>query len=386
MVNIVSGGTELGPHLSAHSGLQKISLTGSTETGKKVMAAAERLTRITLELGGNDPAIVLPDVVVDETAEKVSQAAFGNSGQICRAIKRVYVHADIYDRFCDAMGAYAAAAVVGNGLEPGTQFGPVQNKDQFDRVKELLAEAESVGRVMPGGGVVDAPGFFVRPTVVRDIDETSRLVVEEQFGPLVPVMSFTDIDDVVDRANDSVFGLVASVWSTDIDAATAIAHRISAWNRVGEQAQRPDTGRTDRRCQAVRRRYRTWGSRAARIYPDQGDQRRAPVAIRTSARPACGTQIPQAGRTRPVAAAGRVRSRVPSEPCAVGPNLRVRRGISCPTIRTIPSPSSRSVRRLQPLTRTGPGLRGVRRRIYRFDRVSRIGATPEIPHEWSTLR
>ncbi|MBV6754989.1 aldehyde dehydrogenase family protein [Rhodococcus opacus] len=229
VVNIVSGGPELGPHLSAHPGLQKVSLTGSTETGKKVMAAAaERLTRVTLELGGNDPAIVLPDADVDEVAEKVFNAAFGNSGQICRAIKRIYVHADLYDRFCDRLAARAANAIVGNGMEPGTQFGPVQNQAQFDRIKEILADAETAGKVMPGGGVVDGPGYFVRPTIVRDVDESSRLVVEEQFGPVVPVMPYTDIDDVVARANDSEFGLAASVWSTDIDAATAIAHRISA--------------------------------------------------------------------------------------------------------------------------------------------------------------
>lgn len=229
VVNIIAGGSELGPALASHPGLRKVTFTGSTGAGKKVMqAAAANLARVTLELGGNDPAIVLPDVDLSGVVEKIFASAFGNSGQVCRAVKRVYVHRDIYDEFCDRIAERAKNAVVGNGMENGVDFGPVQNKQQFEHLQVLLAEAEKLGTVLPGGGVVDGPGFFVRPTVVRDMPDDSQLVADEQFGPILPVLPFEDLEDAISRANSGPYGLAASVWSSDMEAAYAIAGKIEA--------------------------------------------------------------------------------------------------------------------------------------------------------------
>ncbi|ABE36667.1 aldehyde dehydrogenase family protein [Paraburkholderia xenovorans LB400] len=229
VVNIVSGGDELGPVLTSHPGIRKVSFTGSTETGKKVMAsAATHLARVTLELGGNDPAILLDKVDLEHTATAIFASAFGNSGQVCRAIKRVYVPRPIYEPFCAALAERARAAVVGDGLTDGVQFGPVQNAAQFERLKELHADAQQRGTVMPGGGPVKGPGYFFRPTIVKDIASDSRLVVEEQFGPILPVIAYDELEEAVEMANNSQYGLAASVWSTDSQAAFAVADRIVA--------------------------------------------------------------------------------------------------------------------------------------------------------------
>lgn len=229
VLNVVAGGDELGPALTAHPDIRKISFTGSTETGRMVMrAAAPHLTRITLELGGNDPAIVLADADVDNTAALIFGSAFGNSGQVCRAVKRVYAHASVYERLCQQLAERARRAVVGDGLTVGVEFGPVQNRPQYERLRALLDEAEAHGTVMPGGGLMNGPGFFVRPTVVKDIAHDSRLVQEEQFGPILPVMAFTQLDEAIDRANAGPYGLAASVWTADLALAGVIAARLDA--------------------------------------------------------------------------------------------------------------------------------------------------------------
>ena len=181
--------------------------------------AAGLLKRITLELGGNDAGIVLSDVDPKETAPKVFDSAFQNSGQVCIAMKRLYVHEDIYDEMCDELATLANETVIGNGLEQGTKLGPLNNKMQFERVKELIEEAKKDGNVIAGGEVPDAPGYFIKPTIVRDIEEGSRLVDEEQFGPVLPVLKFNEEDDAVARANASAWGLGGSVWSSDLDKA-----------------------------------------------------------------------------------------------------------------------------------------------------------------------
>jgi acyl-CoA reductase-like NAD-dependent aldehyde dehydrogenase len=228
VVNVVSGGNELGEWLTAHPDVRKISFTGSTATGRKVMAsAAGSLKRVTLELGGNDPAIVLPDVDVEKTAQALFWAAFQNSAQFCVAAKRVYVHEEIYDELASALVAYAATVRVGDGLLQGVDLGPIQNRMQFEKLKDLLGSAREEGlHFLAGGDIPDGKGYFVPITIVDNPPETSRVVVEEAFGPVLPLLRFTDIDDVVARANDTEYGLAASVWSRDIAKAEAIAARL----------------------------------------------------------------------------------------------------------------------------------------------------------------
>lgn len=224
VVNVVTDCNDLGARLASHPDVAKVSFTGSTETGRKVMAgAASSLKRLTLELGGNDAAIVLPDVDVERTAREVYAAAFMNAGQVCLAIKRVYVHADIYDQMCAALARLADEAVVDDGLTQGAQMGPLQNKAQFEKIKGFLAGARADGMVIAGGAVEERPGYFLRPTIVRDIADGARLVDEEQFGPILPVIRFTDAEDALARANASPWGLGGSVWSADRERAYALA-------------------------------------------------------------------------------------------------------------------------------------------------------------------
>ncbi len=229
VLNAVSGGDRLGPWLTAHPGIDKISFTGSTETGRRVMAsAANRLTRVTLELGGNDAAIVLPDIDVDAMAPKIFWSAFRNSAQICVATKRLYIHADIYDRLSQALVAYAATVPLGDGMLPGSQLGPIQNKVQFGRVKSIIDDCRTQGHRFLCGGTMDdgQDGFFIPVTMVDNPPETSRVVREEAFGPILPLLKFTDIDDAVARANDCDYGLGGSVWSADPVAALGVAQRL----------------------------------------------------------------------------------------------------------------------------------------------------------------
>ncbi|WP_103727652.1 aldehyde dehydrogenase family protein [Novosphingobium sp. HII-3] len=226
--NVVSGGDQLGPWLTAHPDVDKVSFTGSSATGRRVMeSAAANLKRLTLELGGNDAAIVMPDVNVEEVAEKLFWAAFGNSGQICIATKRMYVHKDVYDAVAHALVEYARKVKVGDGLDQGTDMGPVQNKVQFDRVKNLIEDARASGlNFLVGGDVPQADGYFVPVTIVDNPPENSRVVQEEAFGPVLPLLKFDEVDEVVARANASEYGLAGSIWSADVDKAVEIASRL----------------------------------------------------------------------------------------------------------------------------------------------------------------
>jgi acyl-CoA reductase-like NAD-dependent aldehyde dehydrogenase len=207
----------------------KVAFTGSTATGKKVMeTVAGTLKRLTLELGGNDAAIVLEDADPKDVAPKIYAGAMFNSGQACIAIKRLYVHNSIYDAVCDELGKLARETVVGDGLEKGTQMGPIQNKAQFEKVKGFLEDARKTGKIVAGGKALEREGYFVQPTIVRDISDNARLVREEQFGPVLPVLRYSDIDDAIARANDTDFGLGGSVWSSDRDRAFKVAARINS--------------------------------------------------------------------------------------------------------------------------------------------------------------
>ncbi len=234
VINVLAGGDDLGRWMTEHPGIDKIGFTGSVEAGKQVMAAAAKtLKRVTLELGGNDAAIVLDDVDPKAIAPKLFFASFVNSGQVCMAIKRIYAHERVYDAICGALADEARKATVGSGLEPDTQLGPIQNREQYDRVVGLLEETKRSGaRILAGGDVPATDGYFIPPTIVADIDEQSRLVREEQFGPIVPVLKFTDEEDALRRANDTRYGLSGSVWSSNPDRAAALASRLevgTAW-------------------------------------------------------------------------------------------------------------------------------------------------------------
>ncbi len=230
VLNIVTGGDALGPWMTSHPGIDKISFTGSSATGRKVMAsAAETLKRVTLELGGNDAAIVLPDVDVAEVAEKLFWAAFGNSGQICIATKRMYVHKDIYEPLKTAIVDYAKTVKMGDGAEQGTQLGPINNKLQYERVLDLIADSKAKGyKFLMGGEASPAPGYFVPITIIDNPPEDSRIVQEEQFGPVLPLLSFDTLEEAIDRANASPYGLGASIWTADEAKALDISSRIAA--------------------------------------------------------------------------------------------------------------------------------------------------------------
>ncbi|MDA5195048.1 aldehyde dehydrogenase family protein [Govanella unica] len=229
VVSVITDANDLGGVLTKHPDIRKVSFTGSTETGKKVMAsAADTIKRITLELGGNDAAIVLGDVDPKQAAPGIFAGAFTNAGQVCLAIKRVYAHESIYDALCDELGELAKAAVVGDGLEQGTTIGPVQNRMQFEKLKGFLDDARKNGTIVAGGEVSDQPGYFIRPTIVRDVTDGMKIVDEEQFGPILPIIKFSDKEDALKRANASPYGLGGSIWATDPTAAYDLATRMDS--------------------------------------------------------------------------------------------------------------------------------------------------------------
>ncbi|MFT6711701.1 MAG: acyl-CoA reductase-like NAD-dependent aldehyde dehydrogenase [Arenicella sp.] len=228
VLNVLHGDAEIGSGMSCHDGINKMIFTGSTPTGKRIMEAASvNLKRLTLELGGNDAGIVLPGADVAAIAPKLFGAGFHNNGQTCTALKRLYVHESQYEEMCSALAEQANNTVVGNGLDEASQLGPLQNAKQLEIVKSLLGSAISNNaRIVAGGNEIDGPGYFFQPTIVADQSDGDRLVDEEQFGPVMPVIKYSDIEDVIERANRSSSGLGGSVWSDDIETAKEIASRL----------------------------------------------------------------------------------------------------------------------------------------------------------------
>jgi len=229
VLNIVSGGNELGQIMTEHPDIAKISFTGSTATGKRVMASASgNLKRLTLEMGGNDAAIVLADADWKAIIPDLFWAAFGNSGQWCIAVKRLYVHSSIHADFLKAFVEFASSKTVGNGMDPATDLGPIQNKMQYNKLLDLFKDTADKGYTIAMGGKIDpaAVGNFVPVTIVDNPPENSRIVQEEPFGPILPIIAFDDVEDVIERANATSFGLAGSVWGGNREEAIAVAKRL----------------------------------------------------------------------------------------------------------------------------------------------------------------
>lgn len=242
VLNIVVGGDELGEAMARHPCIHKLSLTGSTKTGCKAMSAAgSSLKRLTLELGGNDPAIILPDADPEEVARPIIQAAFRNSGQVCSAIKRLYLPTELRDAVFETLIDSISQYKMGNGLDPEVNFGPLSHIGALSRVERLVKDAISKGgKILCGGLKSQRSGYFYPPTLVSDVDNGIALVDEEQFGPVLPLITYNDIEEAIEKANDSPFGLSASVWTSNSDKGLAVANQLVA-GRVGVNGhKRPD--------------------------------------------------------------------------------------------------------------------------------------------------
>ena len=232
VLSAVSGGDDLGKWITSHPGINKVAFTGSTETGRHVMrSAADTIKRVTLELGGNDPAIVLPDVDAKAIAPELFWAAFQNNAQFCNVSKRLYIHEDIYDEVRDALVEFIEKNIkVGDGTLEDTDLGPIQNSMQYGKVKDYFADCHANGYQFALGGKIDenAKGWFVPVSLVDNPPENSRIVQEEPFGPILPLLKWSDEDDVIARANDTIYGLGATVWGKDLNAVERIGSQLEA--------------------------------------------------------------------------------------------------------------------------------------------------------------
>lgn len=230
VVQVLSGDDRTGQALVADERVRKISFTGSQRAGRAIMTASgPSLKRLTLELGGNDAGLVLPDAEPSAFAEELFWGAFSNCGQVCAGLKRLYVPQDRLAEYAEALAEVAAGVVVGPGTQPGVDIGPVQNRPQLERVRTLLADSVADGaEVAYSGPIPDRPGYWHPVTVVVAHDDSQPIVAEEQFGPVLPVLGYGTVDEAVERANSTSFGLGSSVWSPDEEQATAVADRLVA--------------------------------------------------------------------------------------------------------------------------------------------------------------
>lgn len=218
---------DLGAMLSSHPDVAHVSFTGSTPTGKKVLtSAADTLKRFTLELGGNDAAIVLDDVDIEWAADRIYAAAFINAGQVCYATKRVYAPRKLADELSAALARLAEAAILGDGMDPATTMGPLQNRMQFDKVLGYIASAKAEGGTFLTGGEPTGQGYFIAPSIVTGLPDDARLVLEEQFGPVLPIQVYDDLDEAIIKANDVEYGLGGTIWTSDVRRGIEVAGRI----------------------------------------------------------------------------------------------------------------------------------------------------------------
>ncbi|GGG12025.1 aldehyde dehydrogenase [Rhizobium wenxiniae] len=218
---------DLGPLLTSHEDVAHVSFTGSTPTGKKVLeSTVSTLKRFTLELGGNDAAIVLDDADIDKVAPAIFRAATLNAGQICFATKRVYAPKKLIEPLTEALVALAKEAKVGDGLEQGTTIGPIQNKMQYDKLQGFIEDSRHNGRIVAGGERTDGNGYFIKPTIVRDLPNDARLVKEEQFGPVLPIQVYDSVDSAIAEANSVEFGLGGIIWTGDVERGVSVASKI----------------------------------------------------------------------------------------------------------------------------------------------------------------
>ncbi|MBT8161824.1 MULTISPECIES: aldehyde dehydrogenase family protein [Arthrobacter] len=231
LLTVVSGGRDVGEALATHPGVGKIMFTGSTATGKAIIrSSADTVKRLTLELGGNDAGIVLPDADPKAIAQDLFWGAFINTGQTCAALKRLYVPDSLYEAVCTELTSVAAAMPMGVGLDEANVLGPLQNRAQYEIVARLVDAARDAGaRILTGGNPdTSKPGNFYPATLVADIENTNPLVTEEQFGPALPIIRYSTIEEAITMANALDVGLGASVWSPDLDAARNVAARLQA--------------------------------------------------------------------------------------------------------------------------------------------------------------
>lgn len=230
VINVVTGPDPLGELLTSHPVPRKVSFTGSIRAGGHIAAdAAANLKRFTLEMGGNDAALVLPGADIEAIASPIFWSSFMNNGQICAVIKRVYVHASQHAAMVEALAEIARGVKVGDPSEEGVQLGPLSTRPQYERVVELLNDAiEHGARAAAGGAPLDRSGYFVAPTILDNVEDGARIVDEEQFGPILPVIAYNDIEDGIRRVNGTDFGLAASVWGPDAAQNAEIVTRLEA--------------------------------------------------------------------------------------------------------------------------------------------------------------
>ncbi len=230
VVNIIGGSDQIGQLLTEHALVRKINFTGSVKTGQAIANVANHdFKRVTLELGGNDAAIVCDDVDVDNVAPELFWSAFANCGQICIATKRLYVHEKIYKNMIEKLKSIAESVVVGNGLDEKVTMGPLNNELQLNKVINLVEDAKNNGaEIICGGKRLATPGYFYQPTIITHVNDNMRIVKEEQFGPVLPILSFNDDEDVIRRVNQTTMGLGGTVWSKNLERATQLAAKVES--------------------------------------------------------------------------------------------------------------------------------------------------------------